>query len=74
MPRPPLTRFAAMRGRNDVGSSSVLRGQPADKVARFDVQAFFRRLGLEQNLSMGRRNGLADMVRRIQDYAAAMAK
>ena len=52
----------------------IFSGQRADKVAGFDVHGFFRRLGLDQNLSMGRRNGLADMVRRIQSYAAEIAK
>ena len=31
------------------------------------------RLGLDQNLSMGRRNGLASMIQRIRAYAVNLA-
>lgn len=48
----------------------VYSGQKARDVVAFDIQGFFRRLGLDQNLSMGRRNGLADMVQRIRTTAA----
>jgi cysteine desulfurase/selenocysteine lyase len=51
----------------------VLSGQRARDILAFDVEAFFARLGLNQNLSMGRRNGLAAMVQRIRASAAALA-
>ncbi len=52
----------------------VYSGQPADQAAAFDVDGFFRRLGLDQNLSMGRRNGLGAMVKRIRSFAAEMVQ
>jgi cysteine desulfurase/selenocysteine lyase len=51
----------------------VFSGQSAAEVAGFDVNAFFARLGLDQNLTMGRRNGLAEMVKRIQGFAGRFA-
>jgi cysteine desulfurase / selenocysteine lyase len=51
----------------------VYSGQRAEKVAAFDVQGFFGRLGLDQHLSMGRRNGLASMVQRIRQFALELA-
>ena len=50
----------------------VFAGQPAAKVLAFDVEVFLKRLGLDQHLSMGRRNGLAGMVERIRKEAAAI--
>jgi cysteine desulfurase / selenocysteine lyase len=52
----------------------VYSGQPADKVLAFDVKAFMQRLGLDQNLSMGRRNGLGEMVQRIRNFAGEMLR
>jgi cysteine desulfurase / selenocysteine lyase len=51
----------------------VFSGQRAAQILAFDVQAFFRRLGLDTNLSMGRRNGLSEMVKRIRHFAAETA-
>ena len=51
----------------------VYSGQPAEQILAFDVEGFFARLGLDQHLSMGRRNGLAEMVKRIRTFAAALA-
>ena len=51
----------------------VFAGQPAKEIAAFDVEAFFRRLGLDQHLTTGRRNGLAGMVQRIKAHAARIA-
>lgn len=51
----------------------VFSGQKAKEIVAFDVQGFFHRLGLDQHLSMGRRNGLAAMVQRIRAHAAEMA-
>jgi cysteine desulfurase/selenocysteine lyase len=47
----------------------LFSGQPADQVLAFDVHGFFRRLGLDQHLTLGRRNGLAEMVKRIRTFA-----
>ncbi len=61
--------------------SSIVRGliailqrvyakqKPAD-ILSFDINALFSRLGLDQHLSIGRRNGLAGMVKRIRELAA----
>jgi cysteine desulfurase/selenocysteine lyase len=51
----------------------VYSGQKASAVLKFDVEGFFKRLGLDQHLSMGRRNGLAGMVQRIRGHAAKLA-
>lgn len=50
----------------------VFAGQRAADISAFDVEAFFRRLGLDQHLTSGRRNGLAGMVQRIKEQAAAI--
>jgi cysteine desulfurase/selenocysteine lyase len=51
----------------------IYSGQPADQIVAFDVQGFLKRLGLDQNLSMGRRNGLGEMVQRVRKFAAEVA-
>ena len=51
----------------------VYSGQRAADVLAFDVHGFFGRLGLDQHLTMGRRNGLAEMVKRIRGFAADLA-
>jgi cysteine desulfurase/selenocysteine lyase len=50
----------------------IYSGQRAADVLAFDIQGFFRRLGLEQNLTVGRRNGLAEMVQRLRRFAATL--
>jgi cysteine desulfurase/selenocysteine lyase len=50
----------------------VFSGQPARAILAFDVEGFFSRLGLNQHLSMTRRNGLAAMVQRIRGLAVAL--
>ena len=51
----------------------LFSGQHGRQVLAFDVEGFFARLGLDQHLTMGRRNGLAAMVKRIRTFAAALA-
>jgi cysteine desulfurase/selenocysteine lyase len=51
----------------------LFSGQKAAQVLAFDIDGFFSRVGLSQNLSMGRRNGLADMVRHVHRFAASLA-
>jgi cysteine desulfurase/selenocysteine lyase len=48
----------------------LFSGQSAAAVLAFDVQCFFGQLGLEEHLSLGRRNGLAAMVQRLRQLAA----
>ena len=45
-------------------------GQRAADVVNFDVEAFFRRIGLESFLTQQRRTGLGSMVKRIREQAA----
>ena len=51
----------------------VFSGQPAGAVLGFDIESFLRRLGLDRQLSMGRRNGLESMIKRIRGEAAALS-
>ncbi len=51
----------------------VYSGQRASEVLAFDVQGFFHRLGLDRHLSPTRRNGLAEMVKRVRGFAASLA-
>jgi cysteine desulfurase/selenocysteine lyase len=48
-------------------------GQRAAAVLAFDVERFFARVGLDQHLTLGRRNGLAAMVQRVRKFAATLA-
>lgn len=50
----------------------VYSGQKAADILAFDIQAFLRRLGIDEHLALTRRNGLAEMVKRIRLLAAAM--
>jgi cysteine desulfurase/selenocysteine lyase len=47
----------------------LFSGQKAREVVDFDVEAFFRRINLDQFISSQRRNGLAGMVKRIRAIA-----
>jgi cysteine desulfurase/selenocysteine lyase len=51
----------------------VFSGQRAAEVLEFDVEGFFHRLGLDQHLTLGRRNGLAAMVQRLRGFAGTLA-
>jgi cysteine desulfurase/selenocysteine lyase len=51
----------------------VFSGQKVDQILAFDVEGFFARLGLDQHLTLGRRNGLAAMVQRIRGLATLIA-
>jgi cysteine desulfurase / selenocysteine lyase len=51
----------------------LFSGQKASDILRFDVTKFFHQLGLDANLSMGRRNGLGEMVKRIRSFAVQTA-
>ena len=51
----------------------LFSGQRAADVLAFDVEAFFRRIELDQFISSQRRNGLAGMVQRIKSFAAELA-
>jgi cysteine desulfurase/selenocysteine lyase len=52
----------------------VYSGQRAHEVLGFNVREFFARLGLDKHLTLGRRNGLAEMVKRIRSFAADLTQ
>lgn len=56
------------------GLIAVLRNVYADETANnivaFDVEGYLKQLGLDENLSMNRRNGLNGMIQRIKTLAA----
>jgi cysteine desulfurase/selenocysteine lyase len=49
-------------------------GQSAADIRTFDIQGLLKQLGLEQHLTMGRRNGLHSMVQRIHKLAAQLSE
>lgn len=51
----------------------VYSGRSSDEILKFDAEELFGKLGLDQHLSMGRRNGLAGMVARIKTLAAQLS-
>jgi cysteine desulfurase/selenocysteine lyase len=52
----------------------VYSGQHASAVLSFDAPAFWQRLGLDRNLTTGRRNGLGAMVERLRAFAAGLVE
>lgn len=52
---------------------SYYSGRPVEDVPRLDVEAFLRRLQLDEHLTPQRSNGLASMVRRIRGASAELA-
>jgi cysteine desulfurase/selenocysteine lyase len=50
----------------------LFSGQEAQAVLDFDIVGFFHKLGLDAHLSMGRRNGLGEMVKRIRAFAGEL--
>ena len=48
----------------------VYSGQTPQNILSFDITGLLQRLGLDQHLTSGRRNGLDGMVRRIKTLAA----
>jgi cysteine desulfurase/selenocysteine lyase len=51
----------------------VFNGQSAAAILKFDIDGLLKRLGLNQNLIMGRRIGLDSMIRRIRAEASKLA-
>ncbi len=49
-------------------------GQRAAAILGFDAAAFFERIGLDQHLTLNRRNGLTAMVQRLRQLATQGAK
>jgi cysteine desulfurase / selenocysteine lyase len=50
----------------------IFSGQPAAEIIEFDIEQFFRRIGLDQFISTQRRSGLDGMVRRVKTLAGAI--
>jgi cysteine desulfurase/selenocysteine lyase len=50
----------------------LFSGQKAREILAFDIESFFGRIGLEQFITVQRRNGLAGMVKRIKSIANEM--
>ncbi|WP_295388160.1 SufS family cysteine desulfurase [uncultured Thiodictyon sp.] len=48
----------------------LFSGQRAAAILAFDIEAFFHQVGLDEHLSLGRRNGLAAMVQRLRQLAS----
>ncbi len=44
-------------------------GQKAADILAFDIEGYFAKLGLDQHLSMNRRNGLEAMLKRVRQHA-----
>jgi cysteine desulfurase/selenocysteine lyase len=51
----------------------LFSGRRAGAILAFNLPAYFRRIGLDDNLTAGRRSGLADMVQRLRGFAATLA-
>ncbi len=49
---------------------NVYADETADTIIAFDVEDYLKQLGLDENLSMNRRNGLNGMIQRIKVLAA----
>ena len=52
---------------------AIFSGQPAAQILDFDLGGLLARLGLATNLTMSRRNGLSEMVKRLRSFAAGLA-
>lgn len=53
--------------------TTIYDKQTPRAILDFDIDSLMQRLGLDQHLSMGRRNGMAGMVARIKSLAAQNA-
>lgn len=50
----------------------LFTGQATSSILAFDIDAFLEKLGLDKNLALTRRNGLASMIQRIKALAQAI--
>jgi len=53
---------------------TLLSGQDAKQLLEFDLESFFRRIGLDQFVSTQRRSGLDGMIRNIRTLALAIVQ
>ena len=49
----------------------IYNNKSADEIKKIDVAKIFAKLGLEENLTPSRRNGMMSMVAKIKEYANA---
>jgi len=49
---------------------TVYDGQEPRAILQFDIDGLMQRIGLDQHLSIGRRNGMAGMIARLKTEAA----
>jgi len=52
----------------------LFSGQRVRDITGFDIEGFFKRVGLDQHLTAGRRNGLESMVKRLRALANKIAE
>jgi cysteine desulfuration protein SufE len=52
---------------------NVYSGETPRDILNFDIDGLMTRLGLDQHLSLGRRNGLAGMVTKVKTLATQLA-
>ncbi len=74
----PVVDFVADSDAHIVrGLIAILRrlyaGKTAQEILSFDIEGFLKQLGLDQHLSLGRRNGLAGMVARVKQLASEIS-
>jgi cysteine desulfurase / selenocysteine lyase len=50
----------------------LFSGQKAEEVVAFDLPRFLARMELDRNLTTSRRNGLAEMIKRLRGFAATL--
>ena len=67
-PEKKLGKIREVRG-EIVMLQKLFSGQKVDDVLAFDVEQFFRRIGLDRFLTAQRRNGLGSMIQRIRQIA-----
>jgi len=52
----------------------LFSGQRQAEILDFDIENFFRRIGLDSFITTQRRNGLAGMVKRIRQFAQELSR
>ena len=52
----------------------LFSGQKAEEVVAFDLPRLLARMELDTNLTTSRRNGLAEMIKRLHGFAAGLCK
>jgi cysteine desulfurase/selenocysteine lyase len=50
----------------------LFSGQSAAEILAFDLPRFLAQVGLDANLTVGRRNGLGEMIKRLRAFAASV--